>query len=151
LPVLVLLFISVFYLRDLSTAKHAALTEARTCAWLYSANNCTEVPLGCEGLLSNPDSPDNNLPEVAQAENDLNPVRGDVGKVIDAIIQPALKVIFGRFSVANTKRSVSRPLLYGGKQRTVTGQYHLACNLEPTTLGKVLKDAWYAIRPGDHP
>ena len=52
LPVLVLLFIAVFFFRDLAGARHEAATKARSCAWLYSANNCTTVPAGCEGVLT---------------------------------------------------------------------------------------------------
>jgi hypothetical protein len=40
LPIFIVLFISLFYVRDQVLAKQAAQERARTCAWLYSWNNC---------------------------------------------------------------------------------------------------------------
>lgn len=55
LPVFLILFISLFYVRDQVLARQATQEQARTCAWLYSANNCefdaNSMPAYCDGVL----------------------------------------------------------------------------------------------------
>jgi hypothetical protein len=63
-------------------------------------------------------------------------------EIVSAIIDPALKAAFGRAIDFKISRSTDRPVLYGGKTQMLTGEYHLACNLQKTTAETVAKDAW---------
>jgi hypothetical protein len=154
LPVLVLLFVGVFYVRDLATAKHDALTKARTCAWLYSANNCNEKPAGCEDILVDDDEGGKVTDKVAEALADgtdritKSPgMGGAIEHIVSAMIEPALKAAFGRSVAANATNEVKRPALFGQGKQVVAGKYHLACNLNPSTMEDVVKDAWHLLRP----
>ncbi len=132
LPVLVLLFVALFYFRDLSAARHEAAMQARSCAWLYSAGNCRTVPPGCE-LETEPavDDPPIPLP-------DAGPVSG----IIDGLLKKALRSIFGDAAVATAHRDVRRPAPLGKSSVRVSSEYHLPCNLAPSRPLDVAKDAW---------
>jgi hypothetical protein len=157
LPVFVIIFISLFYLRDLAVTKQAAEEHARTCAWLYSAKDCEgEVPEGCGDVLAPASAPSVIAPDVEEAFNegvkDLEKGKTPSGgKLVSGAIAPligsALEAAFGRAIEADARHTVEKPALFGGGQRTVQGRYHLACNLQPTIPGKVAEDAWKKIRP----
>ncbi len=164
LPVFVIIFISLFYVRDIAVAKQAAEEHARTCAWLYSAQDCEgAVPAGCDDVLTDAPAPSVIAPDVDKAFHDgldaleqgakdgKAPSSAKGGKLVSGAIAPlvgsALEAAFGRAIDANTDHPVTRPALFGGGQRAIQGRYHLACNLHPTTPGEVAKDAWLKIRP----
>ncbi|HKY34634.1 MAG TPA: TadE family protein [Polyangiaceae bacterium] len=157
LPVFVIIFISLFYVRDIAVTKQAAEEHARTCAWLYSALDCEgAIPAGCDDVLTEAPAASVIAPDVDKAFNEgLDALKsGETpsgGKLVSDAIVPlvgsALEAAFGRAIEANTVHPVERPGLFGGGQRTVKGRYHLACNLHPTTPGKVAEDAWLKIRP----
>lgn len=144
LPVLVLLFVAIFFYRDLSGARHAAATQARSCAWLYSANNCREVPPGCEGVLTNTtaigDVSDASLPIPSIGEGKEE--NRNVNRIVGGLLESAIVTLFGSGAKAHASREVKRPALLGGGTLTTSNDYHLACNLAPTTPGQVVKDAW---------
>jgi len=164
LPVFVIIFISLFYVRDIAVSKQAAEEHARTCAWLYSAQDCEgAIPTGCDDVLTNAPAPSIIAPDVGKAFHDgldaleqgakdgKAPSRATGGKLVSGAIAPllgsALEAAFGRAIDAKTEHPVQRPELFGGGQRAIQGHYHLACNLHPTTPGKVAEDAWKKIRP----
>jgi len=157
LPVFVIIFISLLYVRDIAVTKQAAEEQARTCAWLYTARDCEgAMPAGCDHVLTDAPAPSVIAPDVDKAFNDgLDALKsGETpagGKLVSDAIAPlvgsALEAAFGRAIEANTVHAVERPGLFGGGQRTVKGRYHLACNLPHTTAGKVAEDAWVKIRP----
>lgn len=149
IPVFIALFIGVAYVSRVAELAQGAEMTARSCAWLYSAQNCREVPPGCEGYLragttvsTSGNKVDdalhggkNSLPQGTSAQNFVS---GVVGSLLESAIQDA----FGRALDASVPATTDQPELFGGKTVTVTGNYHLACNLAPTTLGDVAKDAW---------
>ena len=51
LPFMVLVFASVMYVQRASLARQSADAAARTCAWLYSVNGCSQMPR-CPYLIS---------------------------------------------------------------------------------------------------
>jgi hypothetical protein len=143
LPVFIIIFVSVFYIRSQVLSRQAAESKARTCAWAYSMKNCNEIPPGCEGVLqvvSGAGRVDDKI------EGALSSATGGlVGPVIAKVLEPALKAAFGRALDARTQKSYERPTLYGGGTATTSGSYHLACNLTPETPLDVAKDAWNAL------
>jgi hypothetical protein len=143
LPVFVIIFVSVFYIRGQVLSRQAAESKARTCAWAYSVKNCNEIPPGCESVLqvvSGAGQVDDKIEEkLAKAK------AGIVAPVIAKILEPALKAAFGRALDARTQQFYERPALYGGGTATSSGSYHLACNLTPETPLDVAKDAWNAL------
>src|SRR3954467_2633041 len=52
LPFFVLVLSGIWFVRDRQLAIQSAENQARSCAWQYSANDCSEVPKGCEGVLA---------------------------------------------------------------------------------------------------
>jgi len=157
LPVFVIIFLGLFYVRDQAIAKQQAEQQARTCAWLWSAQDCEgAIPAGCEGVLHEANAPDVAPPDLKRAlDRQLDRVKhGDsvsAGDAVMSIIGPtlgnALEAAFGNATEATTTRQVTRSRLFGPGQKTVTGQYRLACNLHPTTLPQVAEDAWSKITP----
>jgi hypothetical protein len=152
LPVLILLFISVCYFRDLSTARHAAATQARTCAWLYSAGNCVEVPPGCEGVIDDQTRTDRDGGDVSRTLTEGKEAikngagSGNVGSgMLDALLGSGQAELFGRSATASTRETLDRPPLYGGGLVGVRGQYRLACNLKHQEPLDVVLDAWSAF------
>lgn len=147
LPVFIVLFISLFYVRDQVLAKQAAQERARTCAWLYSWNNCqfdeklmpaecdrkaTEAPIGADA---------------AEAVTEKLTGDGFFKDIVSGMLDEALEAAFGRATDVKISREVTKPALYGGKTQALTGEYHLACNLKPTTAPEVAKDAWSRVSP----
>jgi hypothetical protein len=72
-----------------------------------------------------------------------------VSNIIEGLLGKELRKAFGRFAAAEAKGHLTTPPLFGRGTAVVTGKYNLACNLEPTTPAKVVKDAWHLFRPGD--
>lgn len=143
-PIFILLFISLFYVRDQVIARQAAQRQARTCAWLYSWNNCDKsaLPPECQQVVT--DEATFNDASTGLSEKLGG---GVVGDALKAILDPVLEAAFGRSLDAQVSKEIVRPAIYGGKVQSVTGRYHLACNLKSTTAPEVAKDAWSRISP----
>jgi len=142
LPVFVILFISVYYVRNNILAKQTAEIHARSCAWAYSKNNCESIPAGCE----------NDLYEVWEGEALSNEIGtwlhlkdGPIKSAVMLVLNPVLKAVFGHALNATTETTFERPALYGGGTATARGTYHLACNLGTKYLGDVASDVWKSI------
>lgn len=143
LPVLIILFVSVFYVRSQVLARQTAESKARACAWAYSMNNCNAIPPGCEQLVRAVDAAG---PLNDKIEEKLSNVSGGIaGPLVSSILRPMLDAALGRAVDANTEISYDRPALYGGGTQSAHGGYRLACNLTPETLEQVGMDAWNAL------
>ena len=144
LPVLVILFVSVFYVRSQVLARQASESKARTCAWAYSMNNCNSDPPGCEGLVRVVRESGPIADKVSQAAGKAT--GGVAGPVVKRVLSPAIDAAFGRALDSSTQQSYERPPLYGGGTESASGSYHLACNLTPETPLDVAKDAWNTLK-----
>jgi hypothetical protein len=151
IPVLALLWGSLYFLGDLFASRQAAARHARSCAWLYSANNCQAVPPGCEGILNESSgsavAPDvqNALEDGAKRALQGGDAKGIVATVIgDLVAAPLLAAFTSSVDAASTKK-VRRPLAYGGGETHVEGRYHLACNLEATSPEQMAGKAWSSL------
>lgn len=147
LPVFLILFISLFYVRDQVLARQATQEQARTCAWLYSANNCefdaNSMPAYCDGVLSK--APFGS--DATKAVTDKLIGKGTVNDVINEMLDSAVETVFGDAIDVKVAQEVARPELYGGKTQAVAGEYHLACNLKPKEKIDIAKDAWSHVNP----
>ncbi len=139
LPVLLLLFISVFYVRDNALALQSAANQARTCAWLYSAANCPDdrsaLPAACQGAALSVDPDVVDPPELPVT---VEPIK----TAIDSLLEVALEAAFGSATTVAAEKSFSPPELYGGGTKVVHRNYHLACNIKKKDLGDVVLEAW---------
>lgn len=157
LPVFVIVFLGLFYVGDQAVATQQAEQQARSCAWLYSAQDCDgTIPAGCKDVLFPADAPDMAPPDlkgkldeqVARVKQGQSVNGGDlVMGIIGPTIGNALEEAFGKAIEAKTSRQVSHSQLFGPGQKTINGKYRLACNLHPTTLEDVAKDAWEKLTP----
>lgn len=152
IPVLLLLWVSLYYLADQFASQQSAAMTARSCAWLYSANNCEAVPPGCGDFLkesrgSAEVSPDVNdaLQEGADAALRGADAQGFVAAVVSNLVAGPLLAAFTSSIDATVTKNVKQPTAYGGGLKQVTGRYHLACNLEPTTPKEMAQDAWDSL------
>jgi hypothetical protein len=152
LPVFIILFIGVIFVRDLTGAKLEADAEARRCAWQYSSNGCTAVPPGCDHYVHTGSMGLDN-PDVGGALNSAKD-RISNGNLQAAILTSLTKVVLEPLTDAFTKNlEVSmpidrqRPRLFGGGTSRVIGKYHLACNLESKTQDDIINQAWDFLIP----
>src|SRR5262249_46648386 len=104
---------------------------------------------GCEGYLragTTVSSGSNKVDEALHGgKNSLpqgSPPKNFVSGVVGSLLESAIQDAFGRSLDAAVPAVTEQPELFGGQKVTVTGNYHLACNLAPTTLKNVAQDAW---------
>ena len=149
IPVFFILFLGVEYASHVAEIGQAAEMTARSCAWLYSANNCSEVPPGCEGYLragTSSSNTGNKIDDALKSGEAALQHGGNGGNfvsgVIGSLLESAIRDTFGRHLDTSVPAVTDRPAVFGGKQVTVAGNYHLACNLSPTNLENVAADAW---------
>ncbi|HKY34862.1 MAG TPA: hypothetical protein VJN18_02880 [Polyangiaceae bacterium] len=153
IPVLVLIWASLYYLGELFATQQALEAKARSCAWLYSANNCQVVPDGCDQVLNKSEgSADDVEPKVTDAlgEGGRKALNGAdsksiIGTIVGDLVGGPLLAAFTSSVDAKVTRDVEQPGAFGGGLKTVTGRYHLACNLEPTTPEKMAEKAWESL------
>jgi len=153
IPVLLLIWASLYYLGDLFAAQQTMEAKARSCTWLYSASNCQVVPAGCDRVLSYSEgSADDVAPKVGDALEEGGrkalqggDTQGIVGTIAGELVGGPLLAAFTSSVDAKVTRDVEQPAAFGGGLRTVTGRYHLACNLEPTSPEKMAEKAWESL------
>ncbi len=144
LPLFIVVFVSVLYVRDLVLVHQRAKAEARSCAWLYSAKSCAEIPPGCAGVVGAPSDAVTSEEEtlVSGVTEGLADVPDPVGSAVGALVEPAIRAAFGRSVTATARHDIPRPGLFGGGKKEVSASYGLACNLAHTTPAQVAADAW---------
>ena len=114
LPIFIVLFISLFYVRDQVLAKQAAQETTRTCAWLYSWNNCQFdeklMPAECRDVAKEaPIGADTAKAVTQKATGD-----GFFYDIVGGMLDEALRAAFGRAIDVQISREVTKPALYGG-------------------------------------
>ncbi len=146
MPLFILAFASVIFIRNLVLARQEAEAKARTCAWLYSAANCepNAMPPGCSEILQRVSIAGRVSSEIEHALQGA--LIWPFDKVISRVLEPVLEAAFGSAVQATAPREFERPGLYRDNPSPVTGTYQLACNVSPTTPLQVAKEAWNAIR-----
>ena len=145
LPVFIIAFASVFYVRNVVTAKQAAESKARTCAWLYSAANCDRSALTpeCAEVLQDTSNAGSLVDPI---KKELNRARiTPIDQVITSVLDPIVEAVFGSGVNARVSTEYERPPIYGGGRGTAIASYHLACNVERRTITDVAREAWDAI------
>jgi hypothetical protein len=152
IPVLLLIWVSLYYLGEIFTTKQALDARARSCAWLYSANNCQEVPAGCAGVLQDSSSSSRVAPDVQNALEDGaqtalqgGDAEGIVGTIVGELVAGPLMAAFTSSVDANVTKEIQQPASYGGGLKKVEGRYHLACNIETTTPEEMASKAWSSL------
>jgi len=153
IPVLILLWVSLYYAGGLVLTQQKMEVAARSCAWLYSANNCTAVPAGCEDLLANthsasvPPEVSDTLQHGGDAAINGSDAKGIVGEIIGELVLAPLVAAFTSSVDAKVEQPVQQPVAYGEGVKVVTGRYHLACNLAHDTPEDMADRAWSALVP----
>lgn len=158
LPVFVILFVGIFFARDLQAAKLASEQQARRCAWEYSYTGCDpdHRPSGC--TVPDADQPlAGDLSEVIDRVNlddqSLSTIQGDLGlgKVVRDLIRDQvvsrLAAALTHDIEATTTVERERPNLFGAGKTVIDGKYRLACNLRPQTPAQLLDTAWHKLMP----
>jgi hypothetical protein len=162
LPLFVILFVGIFWIRDRQEAKLIADQEARRCAWTYSALGCdrNHIPEGCEvrdadlqiqGDLSIPyESVSTSVSSMATNQGDLG-----LGNFVKNLILDNVVARLGEALTHNTEATTAiereRPDLFGGGQAMISGKYRLACNLTGHTPEALLDAAWNKLMPRGAP
>jgi hypothetical protein len=153
LPVFVVLFVGVFFVRDLLSAKLATDEEARRCAWQYSANACEAVPTGCEDVLKGvhrgniTPNLDTTIGQLEKGFSTNSDATTAVKKIIENVVVDAIAKAFTRSLDANKTIEQGRPGLFGGGNSIVSGKYRLACNIPKQEGDNIAKAAWKQFRP----
>lgn len=147
LPVFVLLFAGVFYVRDLAVETQRQDEIARSCAWRYSMNGCTEVPVGCAvHEESPPEIPagelDDALQNVGNAGASGSGTDGLIQEFVGEIITPMIQNALGRSAVSEPHGEVIKQPIFGGGSHEISARYQLSCNLQKKDPIDIAGDAW---------
>jgi hypothetical protein len=153
LPVFVILFVGLFFVRALTQSRLDADREARRCAWEYSANSCEAIPAGCDDVLKgvqrgNLDKGLNDT--LPQIENSLKSGSGAAQAVKDVVthmVTGAIAQMLTRSLDSKKTRELERPGLFGGGKSVVVGKYRLACNIPAQGSKDIATAAWKQFRP----
>jgi sirohydrochlorin ferrochelatase len=153
LPVFVVLFVGMFFVRDLTGAALAADQEARRCAWQYSANSCRDIPPGCEDVVQgtsrgsiNPNM-DQALTKMQDALKNGTDAEEAVARILESMVVDALAQVFSRSLDSKKTIEQVRPDLFGGGNTVTVGKYHLACNIPAQGKEDIATAAWKQFRP----
>ncbi len=150
IPVLILLWVSLYYAGGLALTQQRTEATARSCAWLYSANSCDEskVPAGCQDYVHNthastiPPKIADTLNQGAQNAMNGGDAKGIVGSIVGSLVMAPLAAAFTNAVDARVEQQMPQPAAYGGGIKVVTGQYHLPCNLAHDTPAEMAGRAW---------
>lgn len=156
LPVFIILFVGLFFVRDSLVETQRLDTLARSCAWRYSKSACTSIPPECIDLV-HPGSADlkdsSRMQEMHNALKDAqnaatsggsgqNLIYGMLGDRIGGWVTD----LFSRAAIADPAGEIERPPLFGGGTVQVKGHYKLACDLQEVTPGEIALEAWNLAR-----
>jgi len=167
LPVFVVLFVGIFFLRDVTGARLLADQEVRRCSWQYSLqNNCSSAPRGCENVVGTGHFGD-LMPKMEGLMNDLKDTMGAVGvscsatggcsiggKAFKKVKRVLMNFVLDYLSQAVSKRfdankaiEIERPGVFGGGTSVVRGKYGMACNIQVQTEDNVADLLWDEFGP----
>jgi len=169
LPVFVILFVGIFFVRDLHASKLRADEQARRCAWLYSAAGCEgPAPDGCNmspaspvyddflsSIKSNVETMANNARETRSNGGSVKDVSSglehDIKQILFKIVNTQVLARLGSVLTSSYEADRAlereRPNLFGGGVTEIHGRYRLACNLKHTTPEEVVRNAWSKVIP----
>jgi hypothetical protein len=153
IPVLILLWASLYYAGGLALSRQQGEATARSCAWLYSSNNCDrqklmQVAPECDAVLSDttassvPSDIQDTLNQGVENAMDGGDAKGIVASVVGQLVVAPLAAAFTSSVDAKSDLELSRPTLYGGGIQVVSGRYYLACNLPHERPEDVASRAW---------
>lgn len=147
IPVFIVLFVGILYVRKAMLAKQAVEQQARTCAWLYSANNCEKegIPDSCKSHLNDDQLTSNAVDQITEGLGKLT--GGTVASVVHTILDPVLGAAFGNKTEATISGTVSGAPLLGINPGTTQSKYGLACNIKPSDPMSITEELWDAIGP----
>lgn len=155
LPVFVILFIGMFFVRDLANAQLSANEEVRRCSWEYALiNNCEEKPPGCDHIVGdghygslrpNTDVSLTDLGKYAASNSSqgFSAVENILRKFVDEYI---LQAITKKFDARKTIE-VKRPELFGGGKSVATAKYGMACNVRAQKQDDIATTVWNQFKP----
>jgi hypothetical protein len=153
LPVFVILFVGIFFVRDLTRNRLDADREARRCAWQYSANACESVPTGCAEILNGVHrgailtSLDAALKNVENGLKSSSDAEQAAKAIVTNMVTGAIARLLTRSLDSKKTVDVDRPGLFGGGTRQVSGKYQLACNIPVQESNSIARAAWKQFRP----
>jgi hypothetical protein len=152
LPVFIILFVAVLFIRDLAGSKLAADETARRCAWQYSANSCSAIPAGCEEVLKgvHRGSMDTDLSNTVNTLEGKLATGSTVKDAIKELVQTMVTDELANYLTLSldSRKTVelNRPALFGGGTIQVLGKYRLACNIQEKNSGDLAAEVWNKIR-----
>ncbi|HMA92125.1 MAG TPA: hypothetical protein VKP30_05530 [Polyangiaceae bacterium] len=161
LPVFVILFVAMFFIRDLAGARLRADQEVRRCSWEYALNyNCEAPPPGCNGVVGNshygsllPTGIDDAIRSVGEGSNPKgsNPVSSEdlarVKHVLENFVAEFLAEAISRRFEAEKLIERERPAMFGAGKSVVRGKYNLACNVRHQDQHDVITSVWNQFKP----
>lgn len=156
LPVFVILFVGMFFVRDLTGARLRADQEVRRCSWEYALNyNCETTPPGCDGVVGDahygsllPQNLDTAINSLGSESSDKNSEGfARVKHVLENFVTKYLAEAITKKFEAEKSIERDRPVMFGGGKSVARGKYGLACNVHPQGQDGVIETVWNQFKP----
>jgi hypothetical protein len=156
IPIFAFLLAAVLWINQSSTAIINSRSQARSCAWRYSQNNCDPslIPPRCEGILGpasqrelefgSPVSAGLNAFDTAKNGGDY---QGIIGSVMGTLLAPAINEALSNATQATVTKTVLQQPLFGKGDQKFQTHYRLACNLKPRDPMNIASMTWEQFSP----
>jgi len=138
-PFLLMLFSGMVLVGKRYDAVQVALSNARSCAWLYSQQACEgTLPAQCSTqVASQVPAPESAVSDALRPNGTGDDER--LSPQIDTTLGDPSTTLFGHYTTVTGSVTFDAPKPFGG-ERTISTSYHLACNLKPMTLRGFISD-----------
>lgn len=156
LPVLVLLFGALVYVRKAYVERQATLVAVRSCAWQYANDGCEgDPPEGCS-LGGVTDMGDQGGTRQEDSGDDMGSVLSSPGSDPSAldrltefpVLGEVFQTVFGEAVAVESRSEVERPEVLGGQTQPIVGGYYVMCNDKNKDAGDLVKELMCSMAGG---
>jgi hypothetical protein len=131
LPVLLMTFAGVLFMRERYLGQQQALLAARRCAWAHAIGGCGEAPAGCRALVLAPVDPDRDSAAIVSAARAQQGEESTIDVFDDIpVLGKAIAGLFGTHTVAS---ALARTAVPWDRERQVSDRFErvVLCNEQP--------------------
>ncbi|MFW5875983.1 MAG: TadE/TadG family type IV pilus assembly protein [Myxococcota bacterium] len=156
LPVLVVLFGAMVYVRKAYVERQARLVAARSCAWQYANDGCEGDPPDECRVAGETDMGDQGGTRQEDSGDDMEGVLSSPGSDPSAldrltefpVLGEVFQTVFGKAVAVESTGEVERPEVLGGQTQSIAGGYYVMCNDKNKDAGELVKELMCSMASG---